>query len=192
MTDKGRRQRAGGKGADAMQKKHGTRNYFSAAAIALAAACAAFIPVMVFLRPHSAQSEANRNKTEYATEIDGYEMADLSMYGNLRVYDLLDANGFTDYEGSGYNRSYRYDAEDFRNLKGLDESYLYGFYCATSEENFNAVLSVLGYDSLEQYLTEKEYVDEDGNPSIDAWNDASMSYLVGLLKQDRERDDAAE
>ncbi len=137
-------------------------------------------------------AEGNGNKTEYATEIDGYDMADLSMYGNLRVYDLLDANGFTDYEGSGYNRSYRYDSEDFRNLKGLDESYLYGFYCATSEENFNAVLSVLGYDSLEQYLTEKEYVDEDENPSIDAWNDSSMSYLVGLLKQDRERDDAAE
>ena len=35
-------------------------------------------------------------------------------------------------------------------------------------------------------------MDEDENPSIDAWNDASMSYLVGLLKQDRERDDAAE
>ena len=77
---------------------------------------------------------------------------------------------FTDYEGSGYNRSYHYDSEDFRNLEGLDESYLYGFYCATSEENFNDILSVLGYSSLEQYLTEKEYVDGDGNPSIDAWN----------------------
>lgn len=179
-------------GRDTMRKETRKKHYFPAAVIVLTAACAAFILVMIFLGPHAAKPEDKRNKTEYVTEIDGYEMADLSMYGNLRVYDLLDANGFTDYEGSGYNRSYRYDAEDFRNLKGLDESYLYGFYCATSEENFNDVLSVLGYDSLEQYLTEKEYVDEDGNPSIDAWNDASMSCLAGILKQNREREGAAE
>lgn len=178
------------KGADTMRKGTWKKNYFPAAVIALTAACAAFILIMIFLRPYAAKPEDKGNKTEYVTEIDGYEMADLSMYGNLRVYDLLDANGFTDYEGSGYNRSYRYDAEDFRKLKGLDESYLYGFYCATSEENFNDVLSVLGYDSLEQYLTEKEYLDEDGNPSIDAWNDASMSCLAEILKQDREREGA--
>lgn len=152
-------------------------------AVAVAAACAAVVLILIFIRLNSAQDESGGYKTEYVTEIDGYDMADLSIYGNLRVYDLLDANGFTDYDGSGYDRSYHYDAKDFRNLEDLDESYLYGFYCATSEENFNDVLSVLGYDSLEQYLTEKGYVDEEGNPSIDAWNDASMTYMADLLKQ---------
>ena len=107
------------------QKETRKKHYFPAAVIVLTAACAAFILVMIFLRPHAAKPDDKRNKTEYVTKINGYEMADLSIYGNLRVYDLLDANGFTDYEGSGYNRSYRYDAEDFRKLKGLDESYLY-------------------------------------------------------------------
>lgn len=51
---------------------------------------------------------------------------------------------------------------------------------------------MLGYSSLEQYLTEKEYVDGDGNPSIDAWNDSSMAYLAGLLAQEKEKDSTAE
>ena len=76
-----------------MRKETRKKHYFPAAVIVLTAACAAFILVMIFLRPHAAKPEDKRNKTEYVTEIDGYEMADLSMYGNLRVYDLLDANG---------------------------------------------------------------------------------------------------
>lgn len=88
--------------------------------------------------------------------------------------------------GRGYNRSYNYNTEDFQSLKGLDESYLYGFYCATSEENFNDVLSVLGYDSLDKYLIEKEYVDKYGNPSISVWNDASLAYIAELLEQEKD------
>lgn len=43
------------------------------------------------------------DRIEYVTEVDGYDMSDLSIYQNLRVYDLLDNYGFTDYNGSGYN-----------------------------------------------------------------------------------------
>lgn len=175
-----------------MKRNQEKEKHFPLKLILLTSACTAFILVIVFLWLNSMQQKGSGNENRYITEIDGYDMADLSIYGNLRVYDLLDANGFTDYEGSGYNRSYHYDSEDFRNLEGLDESYLYGFYCATSEENFNDILSVLGYSSLEQYLTEKEYVDGDGNPSIDAWNDSSMAYLAGLLAQEKEKDSTAE
>ena len=93
-------------GRDTDAKRNAEKALFSGCGDrALQRACAAFILVMIFLGPHAAEPEDKGNKTEYVTEIDGYEMADLSMYGNLRVYDLLDANGFTDYEGSGYNRS---------------------------------------------------------------------------------------
>lgn len=134
----------------------------------------------------SEEHKSEKTETTYVTSVNGYDMSDLSLYGAVRVYDLLDANGFTEYEGSGYGRMYHYDAEDFQNLKGLDESFLYGFYCVTSRQNFDDVLSVLGYDSLDGYLIEKGYVDRHGSPSIDAWNDATMYYMAELLKQEKQ------
>ena len=180
-----------------MKKKQEKEKRSLAVAIVLAAAwkiCftfVIFVSIAVLLKLNSAhlkmeKHKNNMGKIEYVTEIDGYDMSDLSIYSALRVYDLLDANGFTDYEGRGYNRSYNYGIEDFQNLKGLDESYLYGFYCATSEENFNDVLSVLGYDALDKYLIEKEYVDKYGNPSISVWNDASLAYIAELLEQEKD------
>ena len=112
-------------------------------------------------------------------------MSDLSIYQNLRVYDLLDNYGFTEYNGSGYNRTYNYTEEDFQRLKGINENYLYGFYCATSEQNFKDVLSVFGYDSLDSYLIDRNYVDKQGNPSIDAWNDATMQEMANILKSEK-------
>lgn len=125
------------------------------------------------------------DRIEYVTEIDGYDMSNLSIYQNLRVYDLLDNYGFTDYEGSGYNRTYNYTEEDFQRLKGINENYLYGFYCATSNQNFKDVLSVFGYDSLDSYLIDRNYVDKQGNPSVDAWNDATMQEMANLLKSEK-------
>lgn len=125
------------------------------------------------------------DRIEYVTEVDGYDMSNLSIYQNLRVYDLLDNYGFTDYNGSGYNRTYNYTEEDFQRLKGINENYLYGFYCATSEQNFKDVLSVFGYDSLDSYLIDRNYVDKQGNPSIDAWNDATMQEMANILKSEK-------
>lgn len=73
-----------------MQKETRKKHYFPAAVIVLTAACAAVILVMIFLRPHAAKPEDKRNKTEYVTEIDGYEMADLSIYGNKSQYRYLE------------------------------------------------------------------------------------------------------
>lgn len=140
-----------------------------------------------FLAMHQNKEELtdSPDKIEYVTEIDGYDMSDLSIYQNLRVYDLLDNYGFTDYEGSGYNRTYNYTEEDFQRLRGINENYLYGFYCATSKQNFKDVLSVFGYDSLDSYLIDRNYVDKQGNPSVDAWNDATMQEMANLLKSEK-------
>ena len=88
-----------------MKRNQEKEKHFPLKLILLTSACTAFILVIVFLWLNSMQQKGSGNENRYITEIDGYDMADLSIYGNLRVYDLLDANGFTDYEGSGYNRS---------------------------------------------------------------------------------------
>lgn len=158
--------------------------------VVLSIATAALVTVLAsagFLAMQENKEELtdSPDRIEYVTEVDGYNMSDLSIYQNLRVYDLLDNYGFTDYEGSGYNRTYNYTAEDFQRLKGIDENYLYGFYCATSEQNFKDVLSVFGYDSLDSYLIDRNYIDKQGNPSIDTWNDATMQEMANLLKAEK-------
>lgn len=158
--------------------------------VILSIATAALVTVLAsagFLAMHKNKEELtdSPDRIEYVTEIDGYNMSDLSIYQNLRVYDLLDNYGFTDYNGSGYNRTYNYTEEDFQRLKGINENYLYGFYCATSEQNFKDVLSVFGYDSLDSYLIDRNYVDKQGNPSIDAWNDATMQEMANILKSEK-------
>lgn len=158
--------------------------------VILSIATAALVTVLAsagFLAMHKNEEELTDrpDRIEYVTEVDGYDMSDLSIYQNLRVYDLLDNYGFTDYDGSGYNRTYNYTEEDFQRLKGINENYLYGFYCATSEQNFKDVLSVFGYDSLDSYLIDRNYVDKQGNPSIDAWNDATMQEMANLLKSEK-------
>lgn len=158
--------------------------------VILSIATAALVTVLAsagFLAMHNHEEELtdSPDRIEYVTEVDGYDMSDLSIYQNLRVYDLLDNYGFTDYDGSGYNRTYNYTEEDFQRLKGINENYLYGFYCATSEQNFKDVLSVFGYDSLDSYLIDRNYVDKQGNPSIDAWNDATMQEMANILKSEK-------
>lgn len=174
-----------------MKKEHRKKNFSLTLGIVLAAGwklCVVLIivgAVRIFwssaISEHKTAHEKEDHREEYVTEINGYDMGELSIYQALRVYDLLEANGLTDYEGRGYDRSYNYGVEDFRQLKGLDESFLYGFYCVTSDQNFQDVLSVMGYDSLDQYLLAKEYVDRDGNPSIDVWNDVTLAYMAELL-----------
>ena len=66
------------------------------------------------LSEHKTAHEKEDHREEYVTEINGYDMGELSIYQALRVYDLLEANGLTDYEGRGYDRSYNYGVEDFR------------------------------------------------------------------------------
>lgn len=159
--------------------------------VPLSVATATLISIITIAGCIAINNDKQTNPTDiqqeisYLTEIDGYSISDLSIYQNLRVYDLLDKNGFTDYEGSGYNRTYNYTKEDFQKLKGIDENYLYGFYCATSEDNFKDILSVIGYDSLDSYLIHRNYVDNQGNPSIEAWNNSTMQEMANLLKSEK-------
>lgn len=132
----------------------------------------------------SQQQEEKVTPKEIQMEYDGYDIGELSIYQGIRVFDLLDDYGFTDYDGSGYDRNYHYTAEDFKRLKGIDENYLYGFYCVTSVQNFKDVLSgAFDYDSFDHYLLDRNYVDEKGQPDIAKWSAASKQEMADILNE---------
>lgn len=158
--------------------------------VILSIATAALVTVLAsagFLAMHKNEEELtdSPDRIEYVTEIDGYKLSQLAVYQNARVYDLLNDYGFKDYDEVGKIRYYNYTEEDFQRLKGIDENYLYGLYCTTSEQNFKDILSVFGYDSLDSYLIDRNYIDKQGNPSIDAWNYANKQEMANLLKSEK-------
>ena len=98
-----------------MKKEHRKKNFSLTLGIVLAAGwklCVVLIivgAVRIFwssaISEHKTAHEKEDHREEYVTEINGYDMGELSIYQALRVYDLLEANGLTDYDGRGYERS---------------------------------------------------------------------------------------
>ena len=67
-------------------------------------------------------------------------------------------------------KHYSYTIEDYKKIDKLDESYLLGFYEGTTQSTFNNILMSLGYNSLDDFLLQNNYVDKNGNPDIAEWN----------------------
>ena len=119
---------------------------------------------------------------EYQNEYNGYSDTEIGIYERLRLGDLLEANGFTDYKMEGQKKSYNYTAEDFKKIEDLDETYLDASYIATTKETFNNILTSLGYENLEDFLIKNEYVDENGKASIYVWCIKNMEEMSLIMK----------
>ena len=85
-------------------------------------------------------------------EESGYTAAEISVYEKLRAMDLMDDNNMDDFDVGNGVRDYHYVASDYADVEGLDESYLYGFYILTNEEDANEMAIALGYKSLDDYM----------------------------------------
>lgn len=139
----------------------------------------------VFKQPIPPQKEPTSisETIEYKNEYNGYSDTEIGIYERLRLGDLLEAHGFTDYTMEGQKKSYNYTKEDFEKIEELDETYLYAAYIATTKETFTNILTSLGYENLESFLISKEYVDKNGKASLYVWCIENMEEMSLIMKQ---------
>lgn len=116
-------------------------------------------------------SSENSAISEMAEIKDNYpfNLGDVRMYERERLYELFDENGIIDYTSKYGRRDYNCSEEDYRSVRGLDESYLYAMYFGSSHEDAETLARALGYESLDDFLVKNDYVDDKGNPSVKIW-----------------------
>jgi len=110
-----------------------------------------------------------------------YEMTIIEMQ---RFDKLMDDNGLTEYTQDGKVRNYDYTVDDYRQMEGLDESYISCFSSMTNEKTINEVLKVFGYNNLEEYVRAKGFVDDKGNVDIVSWHINCLNELGYKLRQE--------
>ena len=151
----------------------------------------AFLSVAMLCTACIGPGQSNHNEkssseieAEYKFLIDdesGYSADEVGVFEKLRAMDLLNENQMFDYERKTLQRDYHYTAEDYAKIKGLDETYLYGFYILSNEEDANEMVKALGFENLDDYMIQKGYVDEDGNPSRDEWCKADIVIMRKIM-----------
>lgn len=115
--------------------------------------------------------------------ISGYRVYDIKIYSKLRVNDLLLQYNYTNYQTENNRRIYNYTAIDYSKIEELDESYLYGFYIHTDSKTLDEVCISLGYQSLQDYLTKNNYVDESGKIDFIKWENESLKYMANYMNE---------
>jgi len=61
------------------------------------------------------------------------------------------------------------DIEEYRRIDPLLEEHLLGYYGILGKEESEKIVQLLGYDGWDDFLTQKQCFDTDGNPSMAAW-----------------------
>ena len=118
-------------------------------------------------------------------EYNGYSLSDIQAYETIRFYNLMRKNGLTDYTQIGFSMDYNYTAEDYKKMKGLDETYLYTIYRKTHD--LDEFLEALGYSSLDEYLLKNNYVDEYGKPSTTYWRIETAKEISQMMLEESKR-----
>lgn len=117
----------------------------------------------------------------------GYSNKEIINYEIARSINLLEENNMTDYEQKAYGiKQYNYTVEDYKKIDKLDESYLFGFYRATNQSTFSEILITLGYSSLDDFLLKNNYVDENGNPSVNEWMTYELNSTAKIMYESEE------
>ena len=128
-------------------------------------------------------NENNHSSYEQTlNDYNGFSIVEIRNYEMLRADDLFSNNGFHSYSMEGTKRKYNYKSSDYKRIKELDETYLYGIYLNTNSSTFNEVLQALGYSDLEDYLIKNNYVNKNGEPSTMAWSNADLEKMSQLMK----------
>lgn len=134
------------------------------------------------------QKNNNYNQTNTTTESEyifddrGYTTGEITGFRKGRVYELMKDNGYQDYEvNNGMQRDYGLSVDQIKELSGLDESYMYGFYCVTTPNMAEKVAIALGYKNIDDYVIIHGYIDENGNPDYREWMHHDKENMVNLL-----------
>jgi len=124
------------------------------------------------------------NKESYTTTVERkYSYYEIASFEKNRVYGLMEDNGLTDFIHKGNDKHYNYTAEDFKKIKELDESYLYGFYMVADRETLDEVCKALGYTDIKDYLIKNNYVDKENNPDVNVWYDSNLVNIQKIMSE---------
>lgn len=142
----------------------------------------------------------NSNHTTYVTEYNNtnsysvsnntYSPSEISRYQKLRVNELMTNYDMTDYTKDPDNnrrRIYNYTSDDYKKIKELDETYIYGFYLLADTNTVDNVCDALGYSNLYSYLTVNNYVDGQGEPDVEKWYDANTITINNIMIEQSEK-----
>lgn len=70
-----------------------------------------------------------------------------------------------------YGKILSNDVETYRSIKNLNEDDLIGYYLVLGEKESNKIINVLGYENWNNYLTEKGFINENGEIDIKMWEE---------------------
>lgn len=117
-----------------------------------------------------------------ADKVDHYfETRDIAIEQSMEANSLLAQNDLNCVPvEDGYWRN------DYSKIKGLDETDLYGFYQYCGYNESEEVVRALGYESWENYLSMKGYVDKHGQPSVAVWENYEEARLINEKREAKE------
>lgn len=130
------------------------------------------------------------NTNDYSYSSNTYSPSEISRYQRLRVNELMTNYNMTDYTKDPENnrrRIYNYTSDDYKQIKELDETYIYGFYLLADTNTVDNVCNALGYSNLYTYLTVNNYVDEAGQPDVEKWYDANTITINNIMIEQSEK-----
>ena len=117
----------------------------------------------------------------------GIQTRDIQPYEVERVENVLEDNGLIDYTMNEDNlRDYHYKAEDYAAIDVLDETYLRAFYSIASDESVDEMAKGLGYDNLNDYLSEKGFLYKNGKIDGQTWAAYDSIEMAKIMSQDQE------
>lgn len=135
-------------------------------------------------------SNSNKLTTSYTTVVSNdsinneFGEYETLKYQRIRLYELLDSYKMDDYSIVNLRRNYNYGVEDYKNIKELDESYLYMFYVDTTLDNVQTVCQALGYENLDDFMIKNEYVNKEGKPDVNVWHRKNKENINKLMKEE--------
>lgn len=146
--------------------------------ITFLSACSTGISKEVNLN-NEAIMEENISKEYSGFSKDEVELAEVSNVTYLlKNRNMLDNFNYTE---DGYEASYT--KEVYARINELDDSNLHGFYLFATKDTFNTILNSQGYKDINDFLITKGYIDNNGKPSLEMWEESSLEEMGKYMEE---------
>lgn len=119
-----------------------------------------------------------KSEAEDLEKRHGFSYIQIGAYAEEQALNLLRDNEMFDYEEVDDKRNYNYTSEDFKNVQGLSDKYILGFYYAVSSKNLDDICKALGYNDFSDMLKKKGF---DGDPDCLDWTFAESYSLADQM-----------
>ncbi len=99
-----------------------------------------------------------------------FDLAAVNQESKEAADNILSKHGMTEYTmDENGKRIYKYKEDDFKQIEGLNENYIVGFYGLACIDSVNEMVKALGYENFDSYVKARGYVTDDDEPNIGEW-----------------------